>query len=65
MNDTNYDETDKVIIEYADIENVPLKTMINVGFTLKKKKYLMSMLRKSYTQLENIRSPCFNGRLTL
>ena len=37
MEETDYDETDKTIVEYVDIENVPLKTMINIGFTLEQK----------------------------
>ena len=37
MEDTKYNDTDKVIIEYVDIENIPAKTMINIGFTLEEK----------------------------
>jgi hypothetical protein len=37
MEDTKYNDTDKVIIEYVDIENIPSKTMINIGFTLEEK----------------------------
>ena len=37
MEETDYKDTDKVIIEYVDIENIPSKTMFNIGFTLEQK----------------------------
>ena len=37
MEETDYNQTDKTIVEYVDIENIPAKTMVNIGFTLEQK----------------------------
>ena len=60
MENTPYNDTDKVIIEYVDIENIPLKTMINIGFTLEEKILNVYLNGKLHKVKKFLGVPIFN-----
>jgi hypothetical protein len=57
---TEYENTDKIIIEYVDIENIPVRTMINIGFTLEEKILNIYLNGKLHKVKKFLGVPVFN-----
>jgi len=62
LQETDYENTDKTIIEYIDIDNIPTKTMFFIGFTLKEKILEVYINGKLYKTKKFLGVPMFNKK---
>jgi hypothetical protein len=60
LQDIDYKPTNKTIVEYIDIENIPTKTMFFIGFTLKDKILEVYINGKLYKSKKFLGVPIFN-----
>ena len=62
MQETDYENIDKTIIEYIDIDNIPTKTMFFIAFTLKEKILEVYINGKLYKTKKFLGVPIFNKK---